>query len=189
MLNLLLACGPSECPPGEIYSEVLGGCVASAGTASDADTDTDADTDADADTWVCDDWGYTNDGGAIQDVCSGCNGSICTYDVRLNDAAKTLEVDIADTHRETVGIWEHHSAFTVIDEAHGRIVQRIELQLVATYDEFVEDTSTTFNLADSASYAMLSFMWSATDEYDDYYPCVTTGEEPNWDGSDCVVVD
>lgn len=140
----------------------------------------------------------------IQSVDGTCTGSTCTWEVSVNGEFGQVELDLvetgdpswscgpASTKGELVcGAWsEFHNDFSTTDfNDPGEAAfeeKAINLNLVDSFENQVNNQSTIFDVSDSTISNQLSVMFTVYDTSGDYLDCATYGHDPDYFASSCT---
>jgi len=129
----------------------------------------------------------------LQNVDGSCSGSTCTWEVVASGGGiGTVGLDLIETGDDSYdcsqpdegqlicGVWtEYHSDFVLSDFDDTSETKRINLSLVGSYVDQVNNTSTIFDVSDSAISNQLTVLFIIEDENGDYADCATYGHNPS----------
>jgi hypothetical protein len=136
----------------------------------------------------------------IQRVNGNCGGRACTWLVETTGQLGTVELDLVETGDPTwscgpssakgsvvCGAWsEYHSNFQLSDYGGGRETKTINLNLVSTFDEQVNNVSTLFDVYDAEIARQLTVMFTVTDADGVYADCAVYGHDVSYFADYCT---
>jgi hypothetical protein len=138
----------------------------------------------------------------INEVDGACGGGSCTWTVDSVGEMGTVELDLIETGDPTFscgpsstkgalecGVWsEYHNDFTLVDFDDTSETKSITLEIVASYEDQVNNVSTIFDLDAGNIANQLTVMWTITDADGNYADCVVYGDDPSYYADYCTNV-
>ncbi|MDP2309359.1 MAG: hypothetical protein Q8P18_25285 [Pseudomonadota bacterium] len=135
----------------------------------------------------------------LENVNGFCSGSTCTWEVTTTGSMGTVELDLVETGDPSwtcgpsstkgelvCGAWsEFHNDFTLVDFDDNTETKEINLNLVGSFEDQVQNQSTIFDVSDSAISNQLTVLFTVTDENGNYADCAAYGHDPSYFSDVC----
>ena len=127
-----------------------------------------------------------------------CTGSTCTWWVETTGQMGTVELDLIETgdpswtcgpsKGEVVcGAWsEFHNDFVLADFDEETEVKEINLDLVDSFENQVNNVSTIFDVSDATISNQLTVLFVVSDADGNYADCATYGNDPGYFADVCT---
>ncbi|MDP2315382.1 MAG: hypothetical protein Q8P41_20965 [Pseudomonadota bacterium] len=130
----------------------------------------------------------------IQSVNGSCSGGTCTWEVKTTGSMGAVELDLVETGDPSwscgptstkgdlvCGAWsEFHNDFTLADFNNEYEWKEINLNLVGSFEDQVNNQSTIFDVSDGTISNQLTVLFSVSDADGVYADCATFGHDPSY---------
>lgn len=126
------------------------------------------------------------------------SGTSCTWSVDASGGQMgTVELYLAETgdtsgscqtnpNCSDEGFWtEYHNNFSLVGTTGGVETKSITLTIVDSYEAYVQNSATLFDMGNGTIEAQLTYMASVTDSAGSYADCFGGGNDPSYFGSLC----
>lgn len=130
----------------------------------------------------------------LQNVDGSCSGSTCTWEATTTGSMGTVELDLVETGDPTstcgpsstkglneCGVWaEFHNDFTLTDFDDSTETKSINLTLVSSFEDQVQNQTTIFDVSNSEISNQLTVLFTVTDADGNYADCAAYGDDPQY---------
>ncbi|MES2639146.1 MAG: hypothetical protein V4850_06670 [Myxococcota bacterium] len=137
-------------------------------------------------------------GDVVVDAVSGtCAGTVCTWEVTTIGEMGVVEMDLAETGDSSgscvsnpncspEGFWtEYHDEFELVDFTDTTETKAINLDLVDSFANQVQNQSTILDLNNGDISNNLTVLFTVTDSDNNYADCVAYGHNPEYFSDSC----
>ncbi len=123
-----------------------------------------------------------------------CSGATCSWEVVTNGESGMVELDLAETgdtsgscqtdpNCSPEGFWtEFHDEFNLVDfdDSAGTETKEINLGLVSSFDQQVQNETTIFDVSDPTISNQLTVLYTVYDKDGAYADCAVFGHDPSY---------
>ncbi len=136
----------------------------------------------------------------IQGFNGDCSGSTCTWWVEATGRMGQVELDLVETGDPSwscgpsaakgdlvCGAWsEFHNDFSLADFDDETEVKEINLDLVGSFEDQVNNQSTLFDMSSGTISNQITMLFVVSDENGDYADCLTYGHDTSYFADVCT---
>lgn len=144
--------------------------------------------------------GVSGDDILIQTMDGECSGGSCTWYVEYTGEGGQVDLDLAETGDPTAtcgpsstkglsecGFWtEYHNAFSLADFNDAGETKELTLELVGSFEDQVQNSSTIFDVSDGTISNQLTVMFTVYDSAGAYADCAVYGDDVGWFSDYCT---